>query len=576
MPDLPARPSLEHLKKQAKRLHKAAKSGETDALARVGPYFGDPSKISLQQAQLVIARDYGFSSWTKLKRHVVAGPTSELTTEQRANRFLDLVCLHYGPDNSRGPHNFEEAAALLQAHPEIAQHSLHTAAAAGDTEALSQMLAEGPGSVDQKGGPFQWTPLMYAAYARLPGVSSYKAGLLLLDAGADPNAHYMWGGTYRFAVLTGIFGDGEGGKKRLPEHPDMVSFARAVLEKGANPNDSQGAYNRCFSADNTHLELMLEYGLKDSDPSDWWLTDDDRKPEEHRTMHFQLIIALRWGFSDRARLLIEHGVDLNTPDNNYYPTYTASFTPYQVALMRGLPEIAELIKAKGGISEPLEGPEQFQAACMAGDLDTAKALAPTHMGQEPDKDAELLREAAGNGNLKAVETMIALGFELNSWGTRTALHAAAWRGQLDVIEALLKAGADPKLRDPDHFSPPLGHALYAQNQPVIDVLMNAEMDIFLAAAMGNIQQIDARLAEDQSWINAPFERVRPNRDRDWPNDWAPPLWYAAMNGQVDCARHLLGKGANAEARDPSGVSIAEHAEKAGHLEIAKLLRSAAA
>ncbi|CAN0604630.1 unnamed protein product, partial [Ectocarpus sp. 12 AP-2014] len=187
----------------------------------------------------------------------------------------------------------------------------------------------------------------------LPGVTTFPAGKALLDAGADPNAHYLWDGTYRFAVLTGVFGDGEGGLVRQPPHPDIVPFARVLLDAGANPNESQGAYNRCFSPDDTHLELMLEYGFKDSDPSDWWLKEPDRKPEEHRTMHFQLIIALRWGFADRARLLIEHGVDIDTPDDNYYPTYTVGYTPYQVALMRGMPEIAALIKARGGRADAL-------------------------------------------------------------------------------------------------------------------------------------------------------------------------------------------------------------------------------
>ena len=317
MPTLPTRPSIEHLKKQAKRLLKAAQNQSPEALAQIGPYFGDPARISLQQAQLVIARDHGFSSWTRLKRHIEAGAGTEETTEQRANRFLDLACVHYALDPNRGPAEFEQAAALLAAHPEIAAHSLHCAAAAGNTDEVARHLANPKQQVDEKGGPFQWTPLMYAAYARVPGASTYPAGRALLQAGADPNAHYMSFGTYRFAVLTGIFGDGEGGLTRQPPHPEMEPFARAVLDAGANPNDSQGAYNRCFSPDNTHLKLMLEYGLQDSDPSDWWLTEPNRKPEEHRTMHFQLIIALRWGFADRARLLIDHGVDINTPDNNY-------------------------------------------------------------------------------------------------------------------------------------------------------------------------------------------------------------------------------------------------------------------
>jgi hypothetical protein len=326
MANLPAHPSFEHLKKQAKRLLRQAQDNDPQALHQIGPYFGDPARISLQQAQLVVARSYGFSSWTRLKRHIEAGAGAEETTEQRANRFLDLVCIHYGPEtNERSAVQFEEAAALLQAHPEIARHSLHAAAAAGDVEAVQSLLEAQPEQVDAKGGPFQWTALMYAAYARLPGASTFPAGQILLNHGADPNAHYMSYGTYRFAVLTGVFGDGEGGLVRQPPHPEMEAFARALLDAGANPNDSQGAYNRCFSPDNRHLELMLEYRLKDSDPTDWWLTEPNRDPNDHRTMHFQLIIALRWGFADRARLLIEHGVDINTPDNNYYPTYRGAY-----------------------------------------------------------------------------------------------------------------------------------------------------------------------------------------------------------------------------------------------------------
>ena len=49
---LPDRPDLAHLKHQAKDL---LKGGQDDSLAA---------------AQLQIARDYGFSSWPKLKRHV--------------------------------------------------------------------------------------------------------------------------------------------------------------------------------------------------------------------------------------------------------------------------------------------------------------------------------------------------------------------------------------------------------------------------------------------------------------------------------------------------------------------------
>lgn len=571
MPTLPTHPSLENLRKQAKRLHKSALADDSAALAQVGPYFGDPSKISLQQAQLVIARDYGFSSWVRLKRHVESGAGDAQTTEQRANRFLDLVCMHYGPDFNRGPAEFEQAAALLGAHPEIAEHNLHAAAAAGHLAGVERLLAENPAGVDEKGGPFHWTPLMYAAYARLPGTSTLAVGKALLASGADPNAHYMWGGTYRFAVLTGVFGEGEGGPVRQPPHPGMVPFARALLDAGANPNDSQGAYNRCFSPDNTHLELMLEYGLKDSDPSDWWLTEPDRKPEEHRTMHFQLIIALRRGFAERARLLIEHGVDLNTPDSNYYPTYTVGHMPYQVSLMRGLPEIAELIKAKGGRADPLSGVEQFQAACMVGDIDQARALEGEHQGSHPEKDFEMLCEACGNNNLPAVETMIELGFDINIEGHRSPLHVAAYKGHLDVIQALIAAGADTALRDPVYNTPPLVHAMHNHQDAAVALLLEHPMDVFAAAALDRADHLDRALEIDPDLVNACFRTVRTGPDETYVNDWATPLWFAAMNGRIEIVRRLLALGADPNLKDDVGSSIIDHVRKAGQHEIAEIL-----
>ena len=40
-------------------------------------YFSDPSAMGLQDVQLVLAREEGFSSWTKLKAHFASGRTGE-------------------------------------------------------------------------------------------------------------------------------------------------------------------------------------------------------------------------------------------------------------------------------------------------------------------------------------------------------------------------------------------------------------------------------------------------------------------------------------------------------------------
>jgi ankyrin repeat protein len=67
---LPARPSLEQLRKQAKDLLRAARGGDGDAIARLRAATADPKTPILTDAQLVIAREHGFPSWPRLVDHV--------------------------------------------------------------------------------------------------------------------------------------------------------------------------------------------------------------------------------------------------------------------------------------------------------------------------------------------------------------------------------------------------------------------------------------------------------------------------------------------------------------------------
>ncbi len=63
-------PNLENLRKQAKSLQRAWRADDADALARVATCFPDAEQLGIQQAQLVVAREYGFGSWTKLLDYV--------------------------------------------------------------------------------------------------------------------------------------------------------------------------------------------------------------------------------------------------------------------------------------------------------------------------------------------------------------------------------------------------------------------------------------------------------------------------------------------------------------------------
>ena len=160
----------------------------------------------LQDTQFVIALDYGFSSWRKLTAHIESHlPNEQRSINQLASDFLRLVIIVYSETELAEPQRWQQAKKLLDEHPQIHHESIHTACAIGDAERVQTWLEEDPTLIKRKGGYPHWEPLMYAAYARLPGASTLEVGQLLLTHGADPNAHYMWGGQYKFTALTGVF-----------------------------------------------------------------------------------------------------------------------------------------------------------------------------------------------------------------------------------------------------------------------------------------------------------------------------------------------------------------------------------
>lgn len=70
---LPVRPSLDHLKRQAKDLLHALHKGDPSAIAELGEFHPGPihpPEAKLADAQLVLARSYQVSSWTRLVQAV--------------------------------------------------------------------------------------------------------------------------------------------------------------------------------------------------------------------------------------------------------------------------------------------------------------------------------------------------------------------------------------------------------------------------------------------------------------------------------------------------------------------------
>src|SRR5579863_4543796 len=107
---LPAHPDLDQLKREAKELLTAYRAGHADAVAEVGIHYrdADAATFALHDAQLVLARAYGYESWPKLKAYA-DGVTSK--------RLLDAV--------SAG--DIAQVRAMLTARPELAQYGIRQA-----------------------------------------------------------------------------------------------------------------------------------------------------------------------------------------------------------------------------------------------------------------------------------------------------------------------------------------------------------------------------------------------------------------------------------------------------------------
>src|SRR5499426_392257 len=68
---LPSRPSLESLRKQAKKLARSIAAGDAEAISRARAQLPQATlPLSQRDAQLVLAREYGFPGWKDLLKEV--------------------------------------------------------------------------------------------------------------------------------------------------------------------------------------------------------------------------------------------------------------------------------------------------------------------------------------------------------------------------------------------------------------------------------------------------------------------------------------------------------------------------
>jgi len=521
--DLPAAPDLAQQRKRAKDLLKAVRAGAAPALARVR--CGHPrhaassdekirADAKLSDTQWVIAREYGFSSWPRLKRHIaelVGEPERcrpfETDLQYYRDRAGGMLSVHgtgernalrlvrqFHPGFRDASEADIRAAALTQDDAELilarehgfatwddfARHieALQTgqvnepfrrafeAIRADDPRAFADLIAAHPDLVNAKGTNGNRLLSLAMSFNRHPMFDD------LLAAGADPDLPNNKGWT---ALHGAAYGDPEA------DRATAIKVLERLLAAGAS------VHAEAYGDGGTPLAVALFWGhtvLAER------LAQEAVTPLNLRIAaglgRVELMAAL---FRDDGTLRPEAGYhrEFHRPHSGF-PPWRPSDEPGEIitealgwAARSGRLAAMDFLLARGADidGEPYNGTALHWAAAR----------------RHPDAAAWLLDHGAN------IDRRAAFG------GTRgvTPLHVAcAWRGSPACARLLLERGADATIKDPENNGTPFGWAAYHGNKAIRDELLEigSRRNPFIAVVAGRVDRLQALIAENPALLHA--------------------------------------------------------------------------
>jgi cytohesin len=299
-----------------------------------------------------------------------------------------------------------------------------------------------------------------------------------------------------------------------------------------------------------------------------------------------LLCAARLGHADVAELLIDAGADINMHAKYFQ-------TPLDYAASQGHLDVVELLISKG--ADPARR-GALHGAARKDHLDVVELLISKGAniearGSEGDTP---LHVAVKSGNLEMVKLLLKRGAYIDNrdYSDVTPLIQAIQKGNQDMVELLLANGAAPWRRRMG--SNLVGIAMLVDQKEMVRFLVDKGFEhsaVHVAAFFGDLDEVKSYLAaggdinaQDPSLLtllncatgggHAAVARFLINKGANinlqGHHGWTPLHW-AAVRGYTEIVRILLDKGADITSRDMLGLTPLYWAAHGGRRDIVEML-----